>query len=221
MLAIPTVTHAQACAGRGIGGLVGRATVADVAYVRYQEAVGAASVEGGASGTDVGAAYWANPGGFIAYSVAYARRLMPGTDSDVARLGLIAELPWRAILPPGGGICLTAGVSASWYDPADPADERRAISVPLGVAAGFVVPAGPTTRFYPYVHPRLVLTDHRGGEGGRPSDPAVRLGVESGLGFARGPLVGRARAGAALRPVGSARPPQPDLRVGVELGMRF
>jgi hypothetical protein len=220
MLAMPAVTHAQACVGRPIGGLAGRAIVADVAHVRYEEAVGAADVEGGASGMDVGAAYWANPGGFIAYSIGYARRLMPGTDSDVARLGLVAELPPTRILPPGGGICLTSGISGSWYAPPDPADERRVISVPLGVAAGFVVPAGPTARFYPYVIPRLVLTDYRGGPT-QPSDPTIRPAVEAGLGFARGPLVGRARVGTALRGVGSARPPLPDLRIGVELGMRF
>lgn len=221
LLVAPAPAHAQACVGRPIGGLVARALVSEVAHVRYEAAVGAADLEDGATGADVGGGYWANPAGFLAYSVGYARRLMPGTDADVARLGLVAELPTPGILPPGGGLCLTSGVSGSRYDPPDPADERRSVSVPIGIAAGVVVPAGPRTRFYPYVNPRLVLTDSRGGDRPHAADPWSRAAVEAGVGFARAALVGRARVGVSAGGVGTARPPMADLRAGIEAGIRF
>lgn len=218
LLAIPGPAAAQACVGRPVGGLAAGAVVAEVAHARYDAAAG---TEDGARGSDVGAGFWANPRGFLAYSAGYTRRIMAGGDANLARLGIVAELPPSGILPPGGGFCLVSGVSGSWYEPVDPDDRRRTISVPLGIAAGLVIPAGSTTRLYPYLSPQLVLSSTGGGSYPRPADPSSGVGIESGVGFARAAVVGRGRVRVSVPRVGPSRPPFPDLGVGVELGIRF
>lgn len=205
-LSAATPAAAQVCLGRPVGGLAARAVVGEAALVRYSGA-------GGDDGFDVGAAYWANPRGFIAYSAGYARRMLEGRDGHVARFGLAAELPQTGALPPGASTCFTAGVTGAWFDALEGGGEHDAVSFPIGAAVGFVVPLGPTARLHPYLHPRLVLGDT--------GDGAAAPSIEGGFGFASGPLVGRARVATSFDEAGAYRAPLPDLRAGLELGIRF
>lgn len=206
-LAFPAAASGQACVGRPIGGLAARALVAEIAAVRD----GAGSV-----GADLGGALWANPGGFTAYSAAYARRTIAGGDAHVAELQLLAELPSGTLLPPGGGLCLTTGLAAAWHDSPDPSGDERAIAFPAGIAAGFVVPMGPTFRVYPYLNPRVLVPGAPG-----ESRAAVRAAIEGGFGFARRALVGRLRVARSFGSPDDARPPFPRTRAALELGIRF
>lgn len=198
---------AQVCLGQPVGGLAARAVVGEVALVRYSGA-------DGDDGFDIGAAYWANPRGFIAYSAGYARRMLDGRDGHIARLRLAAELPQTAALPPGASTCLTAGVTGAWFDALEGGGEDDAVSFPVGAAVGFLVPLGPTARLHPYLHPQIVLGDTGGDGSAAPS-------IEGGFGFASGALVGRARVVTSFGEAGADRAPLPDLRAGLELGIRF
>lgn len=170
----------------------------------------------GSVGADLGGAVWSNPDGFTAYSAAYARRTISGGDAHVAELQLLAELPSGALLPPGGGLCLTTGLAAAWHDMPDPAGEKRVVAFPAGIAAGFLVPMGPTFRVYPYLNPRLVVTGPR-----RESRGGAHAAIEGGLGFARRALVGRLRVARSFGSADGARAPFPRTRAALELGIRF
>lgn len=222
ILAAAAPLAAQSCLGRGVGGLAARAVVGEVARVEYRGAAG--------SGTDFGAGYWANPGGPLAYSVAYARRFLDGPDPHTARAELAFEVGSPGWLPPGGGACITGGLEGSVYDMPEHDESWRIVSLPVGLALGFVAPVTRTARIYPFVHPRITFTSstrrhdpQHSLDFGRllPVDPLVRVVVDAGAGLARGPLVGRLRVGGTLRTVGEARPPIPNLRAALEIGIRF
>lgn len=205
-----------------MGGLAARAVLGEVARVEHRGTAG--------SGTDFGAGYWANPGGPLAYSVAYARRVLDGPDPHTARAELAFETGAPGWLPPGGGACITVGLEGSVYDVSEHDESWRIVSLPVGVAMGFVVPVTTGSRMYPFVHPRVSFTsttrrhdpqDPLGSPRVVAAGPLVRVVVDAGAGIARGPLVGRLRVGGTLRSVGEARPPIPDFRVGLEMGIRF
>lgn len=214
---------AQSCLGRGVGGLAARAVVAEAARVEYRGAAG--------SGADAGAGYWANPGGPIAYSVGYARRLLDGADPHIARGKIAFEFGAPPRLPPGAGVCITGGVQASLYDEHQHNQSWRIVSVPLGAALGLVIPVSRTTRIYPFIHPSVSLSFHDtrhygspetpGSDGELYTGPLPHMVLEVGAGFARGPVVGRLRFGGTHRPVDEAKPPIPDLRAALEMGIRF
>jgi hypothetical protein len=206
-LVFPAAASGQACVGRPVGGLAARALLAEIAVVRDSAR---------SAGADAGGAFWANPGGFTAYSASYARRTVSGGDAHVAELQLLAELPSANFLPPGGGLCLTTGLAAAWHDSPDSSGEERTVALPAGFAAGMLVPLGPALRVYPYLNPRLVVTGSRGEAGGR-----ARASFEGGLGFARRAIVGRVRLARIFGSADGTRPPFPELRAALELGIRF
>jgi hypothetical protein len=206
-LAFPAAAFGQACVGRPIGGLAARALVAEIAAVRDSA---------GSVGADLGGAFSANPGGFTAYSASYARRAISGGDAHLAELQLLAELPSGALLPPGGGLCLTTGLAAAWHDSPDPAGQKRVIAFPAGIAAGLLVPMGPTFRVYPYLNPGVVVTGTSGESRG-----GARAAIEGGLGFARRAMIGRLRVARSFGSAHGSRPPFPRTRAALELGIRF
>jgi hypothetical protein len=207
----------QVCLGRPIGGLAGHALVAQTAYAVYD-------LDERVQGADLGAEYWGNPRGFAAYSAGYTRRFMRegGPDLNIARARLVAELPRIPRLPPGAGACLTAGASGAWAEDAPRGANLTAYAFPLGVAVGMTVPAGATSRVYPYLHPRVAIARGDGEALGFDfSERYTALLVEAGMGYARGPLVGRLRLLLGRRPDGAGIGPIPDLRAGIEAGIRF
>lgn len=217
LLLAPTPAGAQACLGRGIGGLAGHAVVGQAAYASYD-------LGDRADGADLGAALWGNPRGLVAYSAGYTRRFMNGSgpDLDVAGAMLSAELPRIPLLPPGAGACVTVGGAGAWAADAPPGTELESYSLPLGLAVGLTVPAGPISRLYPYLHPRLVLARADGAAFGFDVEERyTAFALEGGLGFARGPLVGRVRILFGARPDGVGISPLPDLLAGLEAGIRF
>lgn len=208
---------AQACLGRPIGGLAGHAVLAQTAYSAYH-------LEDRIDGADLGAVYWGNPRGFAAYSAGYTRRFMSGggPDLDVLHALVAAELPRLAPLPPGSGACLTLSGSGTWIDDQPGGTDLAAYAVPVGLAVGLTVPAGRTSRVYPYLHPQILLARADGEAFGfEVSERYTALVVEGGMGFARGPLVGRATILVGARADGAGIGPVPDLRAGIEAGIRF
>lgn len=208
---------AQVCIGRPIGGLAGHAAVAQAGYAAYD-------LDERLSGVDVGASYWGNPRGFIAYSAGFARRFMEGGggDLDLVRADASAELPALVRLPPGAGGCLTAGAAGAWIRDQLAGTDFSALSLPIGLGFGLTLPAGAEARLHPYLHPQLVFTTSDGEViGFEVTERYTSVALEAGVGFARGPVVGRLRLLAGDRPEGAGLGPIPDFRGGLEVGIRF
>lgn len=217
LLLLPGPTVAQTCLGRAIGGLAGHALVGQLAYSAYQ-------LDQRVSGIDLGAAYWGNPRGFAAYSAGYTRRVMRegGPDLDIANARAVAEVPRVPLLPPGAGVCLTAGAAGAWAGDAAGGTDLTAYAFPIGLAIGLTVPAGTAARLYPYLHPQVVVARADGEVFGfEVSERYTALVVEGGAGYARGPFVGRLRVLLGSRPDAAGIGPIPDLRAGLEAGIRF
>lgn len=217
LLIAPAPAAAQTCLGRAIGGVAGHAVVGQLAYAAYD-------LDQRVNGIDLGAAYWGNPGGFTAYSAGYNRRFMGdgGPDLDVANVRAVAELPRVRPLPPGAGACLTVGAAGARASAGIGGADLTAYAFPIGLAVGLTLPAGPTSRIYPYLHPQVVIARSDGEVFGFEfSERYTALVVEGGMGFARGPLLGRLRILLGGRPDEAGIGPLPDLRAGVEAGIRF
>lgn len=213
-LALAGPAAAQSCVGRPLPATT-RALLAEVGYAAHRSATEA-------EGTDLGARYWANPRGVIGYGVGYTRRLPDdGGGINLVKADLTLEPPSPLPLPVPLQFCASIGVDGLFLSAGGEGADYTAYTVPVGVGLGLPLPLR-RAALVAFAVPQLQFTSGSGEISGTGVERSfTSLGLEGGLGLARGPLIGRLVVRYATRPNGAGPAAYPDRGVALEAGVRF